>query len=129
MHWPPMQIRLSSKDRQQLQDHLSGGVQPVRSVLRALVLLQMADEVSASQIARFVPLTAQAIRKVGHRFEQGGLLDRALFDKSRPGAASLLDAAQPTQAASTDGVRAKFCHSLVGCPPVLRQTALSHFAV
>jgi putative transposase len=90
---PPLQIRLSSKDRQQLQDHLSGGVQPVRSVLRALVLLQMADGVSASQIARFVPLTAQAIRKVGHRFEQGGL-DRALFDKSRPGAASLLDAAQ-----------------------------------
>jgi putative transposase len=90
---PSLQIRLSSKDRQQLQDHLSGGVQPVRSVLRALALFQMADGVSASQIARFVPLTAQAIRKVAHRFEQGGL-DRALFDKSRPGAAALLDAAQ-----------------------------------
>ena len=87
---PPLQIRLSPKDRQQLQDHLSGGVQPVRSVLRALALLQMADGVSASQIARFVPLTAQAIRKVGHRFEQGGL-DRALYDKPRPGAAALLN--------------------------------------
>lgn len=71
----------------------SGGVQPVRSVLRPLVLLQIANGVSASQIARFVPLTAEAIQKVGHRFEQGGL-DRALFDKSRSGAASLLDAAQ-----------------------------------
>jgi putative transposase len=105
---PSLQIRLSSKDRQQLQDHLRGGVQPVRSVLRALALLQMADGVSASQIAQFVPLTAQAIRnlganenfslapkirKVAHRFEQGGL-DRALFDKPRPGAAALLDAAQ-----------------------------------
>ena len=88
-----MQIRLSSKDRQQLQDHLRGGVQPVRSVLRALALLKMADGAGASQTARFVPLTAQAIRKLGHRFEQGGL-DGALFDKPRPGAACLLDAAQ-----------------------------------
>jgi hypothetical protein len=53
----------------------------------------MADGVSASQIARFIPLTAQAIRKVGHRFEQGGL-DRALYDKPRPGAAALLDGGQ-----------------------------------
>ena len=90
---PPLQIRLSTKDRQHLQDHLSGGVQPVRSVLRALALLQMAEGVSSPQIARVVPLTAQAIRKVGHRFEQGGL-ERALFDKPRPGAAALLDAAQ-----------------------------------
>ena len=90
---PPLQIRLSAKDRQYLQAHLGGGVQPVRSVLRALALLQMAQGVSAAQIARFVPLTAQAIRKVGHRFEQGGL-ERALYDKQRPGAAALLDPSQ-----------------------------------
>ncbi len=90
---PPLQIRLSSKDRQYLRDHLGGGVQPVRSILRALALLQMAQGVSAAQIARVVPLTAQAIRKVGHRFEQGGL-ERALFDKPRPGAAALLDDGQ-----------------------------------
>ncbi len=89
----PLQIRLSSKDRQYLQAHLSGGVQPVGSVLRALALLQMAQGVSAAQIAGVVPLTAQAIRKVGHRFEQGGL-ERALFDKPRPGAAALLDDGQ-----------------------------------
>jgi len=40
-----------------------------------------------------IPLTAQAIRKVGHRFEQGGL-ERALYDKQRPGAATLLEASQ-----------------------------------
>jgi putative transposase len=53
----------------------------------------MAQGVSAAQIARFVPFTAQAIRRVGHRFEQGGL-DGALYDKQRPGAATLLDQAQ-----------------------------------
>ena len=61
--------------------------------MRALILIQMAQGVSATQIARFVPLSAQAIRKIGHRFEQGGL-DRALYDKERPGAVALLDDGQ-----------------------------------
>lgn len=87
------QIRLSPKDRQHLQAHLSGGIQPVRSVLQALALLQMDQGVSAAQIARVVPLTAQAIRKIGHRFEEGGW-ERALYDKPRPGAAALLDDGQ-----------------------------------
>ena len=39
---PPLQIRLSCMDLRQLQEHLSGGEQPVRSVLRTLVLLQLA---------------------------------------------------------------------------------------
>lgn len=89
----PLQIHLSPDDHDRLQALLSGGVQPVRTVLRALALLQMAQGVSATQIARFVPFTAQAIRRVGHRFEQGGL-DSALYDKQRPGAATLLDQAQ-----------------------------------
>jgi len=76
----PLQIQLSSEDHERLQTLLSGGAQPVRSTLRALVLLQMAQGVSALQITHFVPLSAQAIRKIGHRFEQGGL-DHALYDK------------------------------------------------
>jgi transposase len=68
---------------------LSGGVQQVRAVLRALALLQLGKGVSAPRIAASVPLTPQAIRKVGHRYEDGGL-ERALFEKERPGAASLL---------------------------------------
>jgi hypothetical protein len=46
-------------------------------VLRAISLLQMAKGVSAPQVAAVVPLTPQAIRKVGHRYQQGGL-ERAL---------------------------------------------------
>ncbi len=75
----PLQIQLSSEDHEPLQTLLSGGVQPVRSTLRTLRLIQLAQGVSALQIARCVPLSTQAIRKIGHRYEEGGL-DQALYD-------------------------------------------------
>jgi transposase len=68
-------------------------VQQVRVVLRAVALLQLAKGVSAPGIASVVPLTPQAIRKVGHRYRQGGL-ERALYEKERPGAAALLEDSQ-----------------------------------
>ena len=40
-----------------------------------------------------VPLTPQAIRKVGHRYQKGGL-EPALYEKQRPGAAAVLDNSQ-----------------------------------
>jgi transposase len=88
-----LRIDVTKKDQKTLRQLLAGGVQPVRVVLRAVVLLQMAKGVSAPRIATVVPLTAQAIRKVGHRYRQGGL-ERALYEKERPGAASLLEASQ-----------------------------------
>ena len=72
---------------------LSGGIQPVRAVLRALALLNLARGVSAPRIAQFVALTPQAIRKVGHRYAEGGF-ERAVYEKERPGAASLLEESQ-----------------------------------
>jgi len=88
-----LRIEVSSKDRKELQRLLSGGVQQVRVVLRALTLLQLARGVSAPRISNTIPLTPQAIRKVGHRYQEGGL-PRALYEKPRPGAAELLDDAQ-----------------------------------
>ena len=58
----PLQIQVSDAERKQLQRLLAGGIQPVRTVLRALVLLQVAQGTSAPQIARMIPLTPQAIR-------------------------------------------------------------------
>jgi hypothetical protein len=58
-----------------------------------LALLQLAKGISAPRIARVIPLTAQAIRNVGRRYQQGGL-DRALYDKQRPGAAEVLGDSQ-----------------------------------
>lgn len=90
MSRPALSIEVTPKDQKTLRKLLSGGVQQVRVVLRAVALLQLAKGVSAPRISSVVPLTAQAIRKVGHRYQQGGL-DRALYEKQRPGAAALLE--------------------------------------
>jgi len=46
-----------------------------------------------TRIAQVLPLTPQAIRRLGHRYQQAGL-DGALYEKQRPGAAEVLDANQ-----------------------------------
>ena len=40
-----------------------------------------------------LPLTAQAIRTIGRRYQHGGL-EAALFERQRPGAAAVLDNSQ-----------------------------------
>ena len=90
---PPLRIDVSPKDQKQLAKPLSSGVQQVRVVLRALALLQLAKGASAPRISQVVPLTPQAIRTIGHRYERGGL-ESALFEKQRPGAAAVLDESQ-----------------------------------
>ena len=90
---PALRIGITKKDQRELRKLLHGGVQQVRVVLRAIALLQLAKGVSAPRIAAMVPMTPQAIRKVGHRYEEGGL-DRALYERSRPGAAPLLSASE-----------------------------------
>ena len=73
----PLSIDVAPKDQKELAKLLSSGVQQVRVVLRALALLQLAKGASAPQIAGPVPLTSQAIRNIGRRYQQGGL-ERAL---------------------------------------------------
>ena len=90
---PPLSIDVTPKDQKELTKLLAGGVQQVRVVLRAIALLQLAKRCSPPQIAKVIPLTAQAIRTIGHRYQQGGL-EAALFDKQRPGATAVLDDSQ-----------------------------------
>ncbi len=90
---PPLSIDIAPKDRRELAELLGGGVQQVRVILRALALLQLAKGASAPQISALLPLTSQAIRNIGRRYQQGGL-DRALYEKQRPGAAEVLDDSQ-----------------------------------
>ena len=90
---PPLSVHVTPTDQKELADLLSAGVQQVRVVLRAVALLQLAKGASAPQIAKVVPLTPQAIRNIGHRYQQGGF-DSALFEKQRPGAAAVLDDSQ-----------------------------------
>jgi len=90
---PSLNIDVAKKDQKELRGLLKGGVQQVRVVLRALALLQLAEKASAPQIAKVIPLTPQAIRRLGHRYQMAGL-DGALYEKQRPGAAEVLDATQ-----------------------------------
>jgi len=72
---------------------LRGGIQQVRVVLRALALLRLSAGQTATQAATAVGLTSKAVREIGRRYEEGGL-EQALYEKSRPGAAPLLDTGQ-----------------------------------
>ena len=90
---PALRIDVSSRHKKKLRELLRRGVPPVRVVLRALALLQLGRSVSAPRISNSVPLTAQAIRRIGHRYQERGL-DGALYDKERPGATKLLDDSQ-----------------------------------
>lgn len=90
---PPLRVDVTPKDQKELTKLLSSGMQQVRVVLRALALLQLAKGSSAPRISQVVPLTPQAIRTIGHRYQRGGL-ESALFEKQRPGAAAVLDESQ-----------------------------------
>jgi hypothetical protein len=78
---PALRIEVSAKDQRELRKLVAGGVQQVRVLLRALALLQLAKDVAAPRIAGMIPLTPQATRNVGRRYQQGGL-ERALYEKT-----------------------------------------------
>src|SRR4051794_41167471 len=84
-----LRVRLAKRDREELDGILSGGVQPVRVLLRGLALRQLHDGKAVSEVAAHVRLTPKAVREIGWRYENAGL-DRALHDRQRPGAQTLL---------------------------------------
>ena len=88
-----LHIELSRRDRQQLSEMLSGGLQPVRSVLRALAVRQMDGGQSTPEVARNLGLSAKAVWQIGRRYLEGGL-ERALFEAPRPGKSPVLDQEQ-----------------------------------
>ena len=88
-----LQIQLSRQERQQINEMLSGRVQPVRVVIRALVLRQMDDGRSTVEAGAGVGISAKVAWANGRRYLEGGL-ERALYDAPRPGQKPLLDAEQ-----------------------------------
>ena len=83
-------VPIQPRDLARIERLLRSGVQQVRVVLRALALRQLAHGASAPAVARTLPLSAKAIRQIAHRYTAGGL-DRALFDRARPGIKPILD--------------------------------------
>ena len=86
---PALRLKVSKKDQAALKKLLAGGIEQVRVVLRAVALKRLGEGMSAPQIAAVLPLTRQSVRNLARRYEQGGL-ERALYDKQRPGAEALL---------------------------------------
>jgi putative transposase len=88
-----IQVRLANSEQQQLDKLLSGGLQPVRTVLRALVLRQLADGQAIRKVARNLGLTPKTVWLTSQRYQQGGL-EGALYERARPGKEARLDAQQ-----------------------------------
>ena len=85
-----LEIELKPRDRQQVEKLLGGGLQAVRTTLRALALRQMDQGQSTPAVGANLGLSAKAVWQIGRRYIDGGL-ERALFDASRPGKAPGLD--------------------------------------
>ena len=88
-----LQIELSRQERKQVEELLSGGVQPVRAVIRALVLRQMDEGRTTVEAGAGVGISAKAAWEIGKRNQEGGLA-AAIYDAPRPGQKPLLDAEQ-----------------------------------
>jgi transposase len=89
----PLSVSVKPKDLSRIEEVLRSGVQQVRVVSRALALRHLAQGATAPRVAEGLALSAKAVREIAHRYNSGGL-DRALYDRQRPGAKPLLDDSQ-----------------------------------
>lgn len=76
-----------------LQKRIRSGHDSARVLMRARVLLKSDDGMSETVIAQALDITSRTVSMVRKRFCQEGL-ERALFDKPRPGAQRKLDGKQ-----------------------------------
>jgi transposase len=91
-----LQLSLTAGDRERIEELLSGGVQEVRTVVRALALRQLDRGLSTPEVGSLVGLAGKTVRQIGQRYQAGGL-DRALFDAPRSGGAPMLNLEQSQQ--------------------------------
>lgn len=85
-----MNFHLSRGDQRVIREILRAGIQQVRVVLRAIALEQLTVGQSAPVVAKIVHLSPQAVRRIAHRYQQGGL-EQALYERGGRGAKELLD--------------------------------------
>ena len=88
---PAQHLGVSGSDLKTVNTLLKSGVQQVRVVLRALAIRQLASGRTASEVGELIGLTGKAVRAIARRYREGGL-ERALYEKARPGKKPLLDA-------------------------------------
>ena len=86
-------IRLSRRERADLEKLTSQGTCPARVQKRARILLLLDDGWAPVDIPSAAGVGEATVRRVRRRYEEGGL-DGALYDKPRPGAERVLTARQ-----------------------------------
>ena len=91
-----LQVKLSRSDGKRIEELLRRGIQPVRVVRRAQALRLLATGQTPPQVAPNVGLNAKTVREIGWRYQEQGL-ERALFERPRPGAVPRFSATQRQQ--------------------------------
>ncbi len=66
-------VKLTEGERKDLRELLKSGVLPVRTVVRALVLLRLDEGMSTPQCAAMFELSDEGARKIALRYRAGGL--------------------------------------------------------
>jgi hypothetical protein len=88
-----LQIRLWRPERRQVEELLSGGVLPVRALIRALALRRLDKGRTTIEAGAGVGNSVKAAWKFGKRYQEGGL-KAAIYDALRRYRKPLLDAEQ-----------------------------------
>ena len=86
-------VKLTEGERTDLRELLKSGVLPVRTVVRALVLLRLDEGMSTPQAGAIFELSDEGVRKIALRYRAGGL-EAAVYEGSRPGKRPALDETQ-----------------------------------
>jgi putative transposase len=86
-------MQLNREDVKKLEALVRRGVQPVRTVRRALILQRLGEGESGLKVAAQVGVAVNTVYQVRKRYLEDGL-ERALYDRPRPGAKPVLDTRQ-----------------------------------
>ncbi|PYP85407.1 MAG: helix-turn-helix domain-containing protein [Candidatus Angelobacter sp. Gp1-AA117] len=82
-------MKLSTEDSRVLEQCFRGGLQPVRTIRRALILRQLGRGEGCRKVATQVGVAVSTVYEVRRRYEELGL-EGALYDRPRPGGEALL---------------------------------------
>ena len=93
MSQPKYLVKLTEGEREELRGLLKNGVLPVRTVVRALVLLRLDEGITTPQAAGLFELSDEGVRKIALRYREGGL-ETAVWEGERPGKRPALDEKQ-----------------------------------
>lgn len=83
-------VKLSRKEKDQLEDITKKGKHNARVIKRAHILIQSAQNMKDKDIATVVGVSARTVENIRKRFVEGGMKS-ALYDAPRPGAPRKLD--------------------------------------